>query len=145
MSRRIKITGPVEVEVEESDKREEGEGGREGGCELGDEGEKKTERRHWWKGWVVDSENRDKEESESEGEGEGEGGEGEGVEGEGEGEGEGGRPLLMVRTENVVHEPFKNTEEIKALTAEVIKTIRDIITLNPLYRLVERHIHTHIV
>ena len=137
MSCRIKITGPVEVEVEESGKREEGEEGEGGGCELGDEGEKKTERRHWWKGWVVDSENKDKEESESEGEGEGE---------EEGGEGEGGRPLLMVRTENVVHEPFKNTEEIKALTAEVIKTIRDIITLNPLYRLVEQHVmYTHIL
>ena len=54
--------------------------------------------------------------------------------GEGEEGGGGGRPILMVRTENVHHEPFKSTEEVKALTAEVIKTIRDIITLNPLYR-----------
>ncbi|CAK9296857.1 unnamed protein product [Gordionus sp. m RMFG-2023] len=43
-------------------------------------------------------------------------------------------PLLMVETENYLHEKFKVTEEIKALCAEVIKTIRDIITLNPLYR-----------
>ncbi|CAG0913217.1 unnamed protein product [Notodromas monacha] len=42
--------------------------------------------------------------------------------------------VLMVNTENVQHEPFKFTEEVKALTQEVIKTIRDIIALNPLYR-----------
>uniref|UniRef100_A0A182UWV5 Lon protease homolog n=1 Tax=Anopheles merus TaxID=30066 RepID=A0A182UWV5_ANOME len=44
------------------------------------------------------------------------------------------QPLLMVEVENVKHESFKNTEEVKALTQEVIKTIRDIITMNPLYR-----------
>uniref|UniRef100_A0A182NDM9 Lon protease homolog, mitochondrial n=1 Tax=Anopheles dirus TaxID=7168 RepID=A0A182NDM9_9DIPT len=44
------------------------------------------------------------------------------------------QPLLMVEVENVKHENFKNTEEVKALTQEVIKTIRDIITMNPLYR-----------
>ena len=105
---RIRITGPVEVEVEES---EEGEG-EEGKREVGERGKRKN----WWKSWVVDSKSRDKmSESESEGERE-------------------GRPILMVRTENVHHEPFKSTEEIKALTAEVIKTIRDIIALNPLYR-----------
>ena len=43
-------------------------------------------------------------------------------------------PLLMVEVENVVHNKFKQTEEVKALTQEVIKTIRDIISLNPLYR-----------
>ena len=42
--------------------------------------------------------------------------------------------VLMVEVENLDHEPFKTTEEIKALTAEVVKTIRDIINLNPLYR-----------
>ncbi|KAF5289191.1 hypothetical protein FQR65_LT00077 [Abscondita terminalis] len=42
--------------------------------------------------------------------------------------------LLMVEVENVVHNKFKQTEEVKALTQEVIKTIRDIISLNPLYR-----------
>ena len=40
----------------------------------------------------------------------------------------------MVEVENLMHDPFKNTEEVKALTAEVVKTIRDIISLNPLYR-----------
>jgi ATP-dependent Lon protease len=44
------------------------------------------------------------------------------------------QPLLMVEVENISHEPYKQTEEVKALTQEVIKTIRDIITMNPLYR-----------
>lgn len=44
------------------------------------------------------------------------------------------QPVLMVEVENVVQEQFKQTEEVKALTQEVIKTIRDIITMNPLYR-----------
>ncbi|XP_055383552.1 lon protease homolog, mitochondrial isoform X2 [Condylostylus longicornis] len=44
------------------------------------------------------------------------------------------QPVLMVEVENVKHIPFKQNEEIKALTQEVIKTIRDIISLNPLYR-----------
>ena len=102
---RIRVTGPVEVEVEESEER----GGEEGKRERG-------KRKNWWKSWVVDPKSRDKmSDSESEGE-------------------EEGRPILMVRTENVHHEPFKSTEEVKALTAEVIKTIRDIIALNPLYR-----------
>lgn len=43
-------------------------------------------------------------------------------------------PVLMVEVINIKHEPFKVTEEVKALTQEVIKTIRDIITMNPLYR-----------
>jgi len=43
-------------------------------------------------------------------------------------------PLLMGETENVVHKEFETTEEVKAMTQEVIKTIRDIIALNPLYR-----------
>ncbi|KAL7992866.1 hypothetical protein Chor_017122 [Crotalus horridus] len=42
--------------------------------------------------------------------------------------------VLMVEVENVVHEDFQATEEVKALTAEIVKTIRDIIALNPLYR-----------
>ncbi|XP_022106204.1 lon protease homolog, mitochondrial-like [Acanthaster planci] len=42
--------------------------------------------------------------------------------------------VLMAEVENVVHHPFKTSEEIKALTAEVVKTVRDIIALNPLYR-----------
>ncbi|CAN9500860.1 unnamed protein product [Ophioblennius macclurei] len=42
--------------------------------------------------------------------------------------------VLMVEVNNVEHEPFTVTEEVKALTAEIVKTIRDIIALNPLYR-----------
>lgn len=44
------------------------------------------------------------------------------------------QPVLMVEVENIKHEDFKQTDEVKALTQEVIKTIRDIITMNPLYR-----------
>ena len=44
--------------------------------------------------------------------------------------------VMMAKVENMVHEKFQQTEEVKALTQEVIKTIRDIINLNPLYRLV---------
>ncbi|XP_032680827.1 lon protease homolog, mitochondrial isoform X2 [Odontomachus brunneus] len=46
----------------------------------------------------------------------------------------GNQPILLVETVNVTHEKFKQTEEIKALTQELIKTIRDIISMNPLYR-----------
>lgn len=42
--------------------------------------------------------------------------------------------VTMVMVENMVHDQFKQTEEVKALTQEVIKTIRDIINMNPLYR-----------
>lgn len=42
--------------------------------------------------------------------------------------------VLMAKVENMYHEKFQQTEEVKALTQEVIKTIRDIINLNPLYR-----------
>ncbi|XP_054837614.1 lon protease homolog, mitochondrial [Eublepharis macularius] len=42
--------------------------------------------------------------------------------------------VLMVEVDNVAHEDFQTTEEVKALTAEIVKTIRDIIALNPLYR-----------
>ncbi|KAI1301831.1 Lon protease -like protein, mitochondrial [Halotydeus destructor] len=42
--------------------------------------------------------------------------------------------VYMVEVENVVHDKFETTEEVKALTQEVVKTIRDIIALNPLYR-----------
>lgn len=42
--------------------------------------------------------------------------------------------VLMVQVENVTHDKFQTTEEVKALTQEIIKTIRDIIALNPLYR-----------
>jgi len=44
------------------------------------------------------------------------------------------QPVLMVEVENVQHDKFENTEEVKALTQEIVKTIRDIISLNPLYR-----------
>ncbi|XP_025829342.1 lon protease homolog, mitochondrial-like [Agrilus planipennis] len=43
-------------------------------------------------------------------------------------------PVLMVEVENIIHNKFRQNEEVKALTQEVIKTIRDIISLNPLYR-----------
>lgn len=42
--------------------------------------------------------------------------------------------IMMVKVENMMHDKFQQTEEVKALTQEVIKTIRDIINLNPLYR-----------
>ncbi|KAG7456552.1 hypothetical protein MATL_G00237040 [Megalops atlanticus] len=42
--------------------------------------------------------------------------------------------VLMVQVDNVLHEDFQVTEEVKALMAEIVKTIRDIIALNPLYR-----------
>ena len=35
--------------------------------------------------------------------------------------------IFTVETENVVHQEYETTDEIKALTQEVIKTIRDII------------------
>ncbi|XP_074109887.1 lon protease homolog, mitochondrial isoform X2 [Cotesia typhae] len=44
------------------------------------------------------------------------------------------QPLLMAEVVNVTHEKFRQTEEIKALTQEIIKTIRDIISMNPIYR-----------
>ncbi len=43
-------------------------------------------------------------------------------------------PVLMVETENIVHEEFIENQEIKALTQEIVKTIRDIISMNSLYR-----------
>ena len=35
--------------------------------------------------------------------------------------------LILAETENLSHEPFETTDEVKALTQEIIKTIRDII------------------
>ena len=35
--------------------------------------------------------------------------------------------ILMATTENYEHDPYDITDEIKALTQEIIKTIRDII------------------
>ena len=40
----------------------------------------------------------------------------------------------MVDIENVPHEKFKQTEEMKAMTAELIQTIHRIINLNPMYK-----------
>jgi len=42
--------------------------------------------------------------------------------------------ILMVDTSNLNNFEYENNQEVKALTNEVIKTIRDIIALNPLYR-----------
>merc|ERR1712142_457457 len=42
--------------------------------------------------------------------------------------------IFLGETENVKHNEFETTEEVKATTQEIIKTIRDIIALNPLYR-----------
>ena len=42
--------------------------------------------------------------------------------------------IFTIETENLIHQEYETTDEIKALTQEVIKTIRDIIALNPLYR-----------
>lgn len=42
--------------------------------------------------------------------------------------------ILMVDTSNLNNYEYENNQEVKALTNEVIKTIRDIIALNPLYR-----------
>ncbi|XP_064083719.1 lon protease homolog, mitochondrial-like [Macrobrachium nipponense] len=42
--------------------------------------------------------------------------------------------VLLAQVENITHDKFQTTEEVKALTQEIIKTIRDIIALNPLYR-----------
>lgn len=46
----------------------------------------------------------------------------------------GPQPVLVVEVENVKQPVYKQTEEVKALTQEIIKTLRDIITMNPLYR-----------
>lgn len=42
--------------------------------------------------------------------------------------------VLMVEVENVVHEEFQQSQEIRALKQEIIKTIRDIVSMNPMYR-----------
>ncbi|EDW35332.1 GL20881 [Drosophila persimilis] len=46
----------------------------------------------------------------------------------------GSPPVLIVEVENVKLPVYKQTPEVKALTQEIIKTLRDIITMNPLYR-----------
>ena len=40
----------------------------------------------------------------------------------------------MVSVENLIVSPFKSDIESKALSAEIIKTIRDIMSLNQLYK-----------
>ena len=40
----------------------------------------------------------------------------------------------MVDTTNLINLEYKKSDEIKALSNEILKTIRDIIHLNPLYR-----------
>ncbi|PAA78514.1 hypothetical protein BOX15_Mlig018166g1, partial [Macrostomum lignano] len=42
--------------------------------------------------------------------------------------------VLLVETVNCYHNEFTQNAEIKALTAEIVKTIRDLISLNPMYR-----------
>uniref|UniRef100_A0A6G1SA24 endopeptidase La n=1 Tax=Aceria tosichella TaxID=561515 RepID=A0A6G1SA24_9ACAR len=42
--------------------------------------------------------------------------------------------VLLVEVENHVHHPYEHTEELKAVIQECIQTIRDITTLNPLYK-----------
>lgn len=44
------------------------------------------------------------------------------------------QPVLMVEVENLKSEEFQQTDEIKALTQEVIKTLRDVVSMNSLYR-----------
>jgi len=46
----------------------------------------------------------------------------------------GGKPILLVNVENALDMHYKPTQELKAYSAEVIKTIRDIIAMNPLYK-----------
>lgn len=47
---------------------------------------------------------------------------------------EGKNQVLLVEVENHIHNPFEHTEELKAVIQECIQTIRDITTLNPLYK-----------
>lgn len=47
--------------------------------------------------------------------------------------------VLMVEVENIGHEKFEQTQEIKALKQEIIKTMRDIVTMNPIYRYISHH------
>lgn len=42
--------------------------------------------------------------------------------------------VLLVEVENHIHHPYEQTEELKAVIQECIQTIRDITTLNPLYK-----------
>jgi len=42
--------------------------------------------------------------------------------------------ILLVNTENVTHDEYEQTAEVKALIAELVKTIRDLLVLNPFFR-----------
>lgn len=42
--------------------------------------------------------------------------------------------VLLVEVENHIHHPYEQTEELKAVIQECIQTIRDITSLNPLYK-----------
>lgn len=44
------------------------------------------------------------------------------------------QPVLVVEVENVKKEQLPQTDEVKALTQEMIKTLRELITMNQLYR-----------
>ena len=46
----------------------------------------------------------------------------------------GANPILVVSVENLIVSPLKSDTETKALSAEIIKTIRDIMSLNQLYK-----------
>lgn len=104
---RIRVTGPVEVEVEEPEKPPEEK--------------KKKKKRGWRKKLLMEPEEQENEQQQKKKE---------------EEEETKGRKILKVLTENYEHKPFEQTQEVKAVSAEVIKTIRDIIALNPLYRCV---------
>ncbi|KAJ6635515.1 Lon protease like, mitochondrial [Pseudolycoriella hygida] len=51
--------------------------------------------------------------------------------------------VLMVEVENVKTEEIPQTDEVKALTQEVIKTLREIVSLNSLYRENLQHMIRH--
>lgn len=42
--------------------------------------------------------------------------------------------VLLVEVENHIHHPYEQTNQVKAVIQECIQTIRDITTLNPLYK-----------
>ncbi|OWF49335.1 lon protease homolog, mitochondrial-like [Mizuhopecten yessoensis] len=42
--------------------------------------------------------------------------------------------VMFVEVENIQHEPFTRNDEVKAVTSEIVKTIQDVISMNPVYR-----------
>ncbi|KRZ31470.1 Lon protease -like protein, mitochondrial [Trichinella pseudospiralis] len=44
------------------------------------------------------------------------------------------KPILLVETENLPELKYEYTEELKAMTQEILKTVRDIAAINPLIR-----------